>query len=180
MQSNVITAISTFLAGLTVIAQIGILVAIAQYLGILNRFGLRGKLNSVWRNGRILAFSVALTATLGSLFYSEVAGFEPCKLCWYQRVLMYPQVILLGIAIIRNDPAVNKYIYALCGIGTVIAGYHYFLQRTKIEILPCSAVGYSASCSNVFTMQFGYITIPLMALTAFIAIALFLKLYSRK
>ncbi len=114
-----------------------------------------------------LSFIVALVATLGSLFYSDIAGFEPCKLCWYQRIVMYPQVILFGVALWKRRNDLADYSLALSGIGALIAGYHYLLQRGVVSAAPCSAVGYSVSCSKVFTMSFGYITIPLMAFTAF-------------
>src|SRR3972149_8131761 len=117
-----------------------------------------------------LALIVSLTATLGSLFYSEIAGFEPCKLCWFQRILMYPMPLLLSLAIWKKDKSINDYLITLSGIGIVIAFYHYYLQRGGQSILPCSTIGYSVSCSNSFVMELGYITIPLMAATAFLLI----------
>jgi disulfide bond formation protein DsbB len=125
--------------------------------------------NAIW-----MSFVIALISTLGSLFYSEIAGYEPCKLCWYQRILMYPLVIILGIAWKRNDKKIVDYALALSGLGAIIAGYHYYLQLGGKSVLPCSAVGYSVSCSQRFVMSFGYITIPMMALTSFLLIFLLL------
>ena len=139
-------------------------------------------LNLVFRKGAVsakisekalwFAFLVALVATSGSLFYSEIAGFEPCKLCWFQRIFMYPQVILLGMALWIKDRRVADYGILLAVLGALVAGYHYLLQRGIAPDLPCSAVGYSTACSRVFVMNFGYITIPLMAFTAFLLIAI--------
>ncbi len=116
------------------------------------------------------ALIVALIATLGSLFYSEIAHYTPCLLCWYQRIFMYPQVILLGIAVWKKDTSVAIYSLALSIIGVALALYHYLLQLGVAPELPCAAIGYSAACSQRFVLTFGYITIPLMALTAFFLI----------
>lgn len=118
------------------------------------------------------AFIVSVIATGGSLFYSDIAHFNPCTLCWYQRIFMYPQVILLGLALYRKEKVIAPYSLALSALGAAIAGYHYLLQQGLVPELPCAAVGFSAACSQRFVMTFGYITIPLMALTAFLLIAL--------
>ncbi len=121
-----------------------------------------------------LAFIVALTATLGSLFFSDVAGYEPCKLCWYQRIFMYPQILLLGFATFKKDKNIINYSLILAIPGMLIALYHYLMQLGFAPALSCAAIGYSASCSKEFVLQFGYITIPLMSLTAFLLIILLL------
>lgn len=120
-----------------------------------------------------LAFIVALTAMLGSLTYSNVIGYEPCELCWFQRIFMYPQVFLFALALWKKDRRVIDYSLILSTIGGLIALYHYLMQLDIAPSLPCAAIGYSVSCSQRFVMQFGYITIPLMAFTAFVMIILF-------
>lgn len=121
-----------------------------------------------------LAFLVALTATLGSLFLSDVAKYQPCLLCWYQRIIMYPQAILLYIAILRRELYIRPYLMVLSYIGIFISAYHYFIQRfPQAEILPCDSTG--VSCTRVGTLYFGYISIPFMALTGFILILIFLS-----
>lgn len=120
-----------------------------------------------------LTFVVALTAGAGSLFYSEIAGYAPCKLCWLQRIFMYPQIFLLGVALWKKDRAVADYSLLLSVIGGTIAAYHYLLQIGIAPPIPCSAVGVSVSCSQRFVMLFGYITIPMMALTAFALLLIF-------
>ena len=116
--------------------------------------------------GLLFAWIVALLATLGSLFYSDILGYTPCKLCWFQRIFMYPQAILLGVAFFRRDNRVLEYVLWLSGIGFLIAAYHYLIH---IGLLPgsCAVTGISVSCSQRFVMEFGYITIPMMSLTAF-------------
>ncbi|MBI4250324.1 disulfide bond formation protein B [Candidatus Uhrbacteria bacterium] len=117
-------------------------------------------------------FIIALIAMLGSLFYSEIAGYEPCKLCWLQRIFMYPQTILMALAIAWRTGVIANACGVLSGIGAFIAGYHYLLQVGVVKGVECGAVGYSVACSKVFVMNYGYITIPLMAFSAFILIFL--------
>ncbi|MEM3122373.1 MAG: disulfide oxidoreductase [Candidatus Pacearchaeota archaeon] len=135
------------------------------------------KFQPLFINENILffAFLVSLVATLGSLFFSEVAKYEPCKLCWFQRIFMYPQVIILGIALWKKEFLVRKYAIPLSVIGALIAGFHYLLQIRVLNLnLPCSTIGQSVSCSTLFVMKFGYITIPMMALISFLLIIIFL------
>ena len=162
---------------LAIIAQISVVV-IAGALFI--RTGISKKILEFFgKNALLFSFLVALVATLGSLFYSEIARYEPCKLCWFQRILMYPQVLLLGAAFVKRDKHIGSYAMLLSGAGAVIAAYHYLLQRGVVqELVPCSAVGYSVTCAQKFVMQFGYITIPLMALSGFLLI-LFLFIAQR-
>lgn len=113
---------------------------------------------------------ISVIATSGSLYFSEYLGFTPCKLCWYQRIFMYPQVVLILIAYIKKTNDVFKYILALSIIGLLIAGYHYFLQTFPNPYAPCGDVGYSVSCTVDFFKYFGYITIPWMSFSAFVII----------
>lgn len=136
---------------------------------------------STWKNSRMLSWIshrslllmliVALTATGGSLFFSEIAGWTPCRLCWFQRIFMYPQVVLLPIAIWKHDRTVARYILPLCLIGILIAAGHYIEQVNAAlapadPLVPCDNSG--TSCASTPFFHFGYITIPMMALTAFL------------
>lgn len=126
-------------------------------------------------------FVVSLVAMLGSLYYSDVLGYEPCKLCWYQRIFMYPQVFLFGLALWRREPfRIWAYSTFLSLIGGAIALFHYYIQTSPrpLVTLPCSALGYSASCTETFAVQMGYITIPMMALSAFIVLLILGRLSS--
>ncbi len=120
------------------------------------------------------AFIVALVATLGSLFYSDIAHFTPCKLCWYQRILMYPQSLLLYIALIRRERFLSPYLKIISAIGFVIASYHTIIQWIpQSPFLPCSKV---AECGKIYSATFGFITIPFMSMCAFALIFTILTL----
>ena len=120
-----------------------------------------------------LGFLIATVSTLGSLYYSEVLAYAPCVLCWYQRIFMYPISILFIIAAVkRNNVYVRLNSIVLAVIGIVFSGYHYVLQRMDTGAVACGTVGYTSSCSQAFSVSYGYITIPMMALTAFAAIIL--------
>ncbi len=119
-------------------------------------------------NYLILGLIIALSATLGSLFYSEIMDYGPCVLCWYQRIFMYSQVALFAIAIYKRKNDIHIYSIPLSFIGALIALYQYILQLGILENNSCEIVGYSASCSETFFLSYGYITIPVMSLTAFI------------
>lgn len=168
--------VTLFLSQLTLLSAIllilGILIGVyARLTGNIKKILAYPLFRFLASRSLILSFIVALTATLGSLFYSEIAGFTPCKLCWYQRILMYPQAVMLGIAAARKDRSIILYSLALSVIGAIIAGYHYLLQIGAVdEIAPCTTVGYSVSCTETFTMTYGFITIPFMSLVAFLLI----------
>lgn len=113
---------------------------------------------------------ISATATVGSLSLSEVISFIPCKLCWYQRAMMYPIALISFVAIITNDIKVKKYIMPLSIVGILIAGYHILVQMFP-QVLECSDE--VAKCSAKDFAQYGYITIPVMAFSAFLLIILF-------
>lgn len=155
------------LSSLTVLAQIIFVVGV--FIFIKYKKNKENKLCKCFvEKGLLLAFLATLASVLGSLFYSDILHYDPCKLCWFQRIFMYPQAILLGMALFKKDKGIIKYALTLSIIGGFIALCHYILQTTNVSILPCSAVGYSVSCSKIFVLRFGYITIPLMALSAFL------------
>jgi hypothetical protein len=116
----------------------------------------------------VLVWLVATTATAGSLYYSEVVGFEPCLLCWWQRIAMYPLVITGGIAALRADPAGPRYVVppAIAGFG--ISAYHYWIQ-----VFPDAGggvCGLGVPCTLRYVEQFGFVSIPFMAGAGFLAI----------
>lgn len=120
------------------------------------------------------AFLIALTAMSGSLYFSEVRGFAPCILCWYQRILMYPQTFILGSALISKSKNSYLYVLPMTVLGIFLSAYHYYLQMNPNQLAPCTTVGFSFSCSQRFTTNYGYITIPWMALSAFVLISFFM------
>lgn len=150
---------------------------IVGWLGwLLRRKGVKiGGAELVYRwieeNGLILAWLMAVIATMGSLFFSEVAKYDPCVLCWYQRILMYPLVLILGLAILKKDKNILPYMLVMSLMGLIIALYHYYVQVSGAEIVPCSVSGYSASCTQQFVLRYGYVTIVSMSATAFALIS---------
>jgi len=135
------------------------------------------KLNSILP---YLAWIIALVATVGSLFFSEVMELPPCILCWYQRIAMYPLVIIIGVGIVMRDNRMKHYALPICLIGLIVSIYHNLLYYGIIpeSIMPCQQ---GISCTSRQIEWFGFLTIPLMALQAFIGIALCLLFYkSRK
>jgi disulfide bond formation protein DsbB len=130
------------------------------------------------KHGLTLAFSTVLISVLGSLFYSQIAGFAPCDLCWFQRIFMYPLVLLLGIALWRKDSRIADYGLILAIIGGLISLYHnyvYYYNR-GLNVF-CQLGGAQVSCIKRYVFEFGYITIPMMALTAFALVIIFLLAY---
>lgn len=123
------------------------------------------------------AFIVYMGAMLTSLFYSEIIGFAPCTLCWWQRIFLYPQVILLGLALWKRDRNIADYSIALALPGIVFALYHNYIDWGGSPLIPCAAQ--VVSCTKRYVFEFGYITIPMMALTAFL-LGVLLMIYEKK
>ena len=113
-----------------------------------------------------IAYLQSLIATLGSLYFSEILKYTPCTLCWYQRIAMYPIVVLLLISILTKDKNVYKYVLPLSITGTLISLYHNLLYYNIIKdnIIPCAT---GVSCTTRYVEYFGFITIPLLAFIAF-------------
>lgn len=122
------------------------------------------------------AWVIALTATVGSLFFSEVMDLPPCVLCWYQRIAMYPLVLIIGVGIVTRDNRMKNYALPLVLTGLAVSIYHNLLYYGFIpeSITPCTQ---GISCTSRQIEWLGLITIPLMALTAFIALTTCLLFY---
>ena len=164
-----VTAVETFygllaLVGMAVIA----VVVIVRLLAALSDGGRRrweGLVDAVAPNAYAMAWVVAFLATAGSLYFSEVAGFEPCRLCWYQRIAMYPLVILLGVAAARRERAGSFYVIAMALIGALVSTYHVALEWfPSLDSGACSA---TTPCTLIWFRVFGFISLPTLALTAF-------------
>ncbi len=125
-----------------------------------------------------LAWIVALVATVGSLIYSDVIGFEPCRLCWYQRIAMYPMAVVLFVGAIRREFQVKYYALPLALIGLGISVYHYLIQ--SIPGLESGACDVSIPCTAKYVDIFGFISIPFMAGAGFIVITVLLGFYVNK
>ena len=119
---------------------------------------------------------VALLATAGSLFFSEVMELPPCILCWYQRIAMYPLVLIIGVGIVTRDGRWKYYALPLALVGLAISVYHNLLYYHVIpeSLTPCKE---GISCTTVQIEWLGFITIPLMGLTSFILVSAITFLY---
>ena len=146
-----------------------------------------------------LAWLGTLAATLGSLYFSEVQGFEPCVLCWWQRIFMYPLVIVLGLGLLFQDVHFYKYAMSLAVMGLLVAIYHNLLftgiipegmqvcsePTTLSDLTSLSALNSAsnslsgASCTETYINWFGFITIPVLSLVGYAGI-IFLLTTGRK
>lgn len=126
-----------------------------------------------------LAFLVSLVATLGSLFFSEIMHFIPCSLCWYQRIFMYPLVLLFLVNLLYPDDKIFKYSFPLVIIGLLISIYQNLLIYKVIpeNLSPCVS---GIPCSVDYLNWFGFITIPLLSFFSYTIILILLILFKRK
>lgn len=180
MNTETVHYLNVFLGFGAIILQIFTVVALAilffrprdnKFLGFIDKHYLN------------LSFILSLFASLTSLVYSEIVGFVPCFLCWYQRIFLFPLPFIFGVAIWSRDRKIVKYVLPLLSVGFVISVYqnffYYFGNRSS---LPCDASG--ISCYQELVSEFGgYISIPMLALTIFaalIAIVLVAHFYKKE
>jgi disulfide bond formation protein DsbB len=164
--------VSLFLALLAITAQVATVAAVVLAVG--RRFSprlteLRDRaFEAVAPSALTLAFLVAAVCTAGSLYFSEVAHFPPCHLCWLQRFCMYPLVPILGYAAWTHEGRIRPFAAALAAIGAVIAAYHVLLERNpQWESSVCDPKN---PCTLIWVERLGYLTIPTMALSGFFLI----------
>jgi len=133
-------------------------------------------MNWIKKHNLVLAWIVAIVAMSGSLYFSEVRKFIPCSFCWYQRILMYPQVLLLGIAVFKKDRNIITYVLPMTMIGAFIGTIHYLEQKTEFisNILGHTCQSF-VPCNGEYVNYFGFVTIPFLSLTAFILITILLS-----
>ena len=122
-----------------------------------------------------LAFGVAAVATLGSLFFSEVAHFIPCKLCWFQRIAMYP-LVLVALPALALDRKAARYFLPLPLVGFAVSVWHILVERGVISETQSCEISAPGGCSVKWIEEFGYMTIPILAATGFALIAVLLAL----
>jgi disulfide bond formation protein DsbB len=168
--------VTVALAVLGVAGQLllGVLVVAA----LLSLAGVRGPLawirSAVWGYELWLAFAVSAIATGGSLFFSEVAHYVPCELCWFQRIFMYPLSIVTLLAAIWSDHRVARYLLPLPVIGAGFSIYHVLIERGVVTQSQTCLVSAPGGCATKWIDEFGYVTIPVLALTAFALVFSFL------
>lgn len=126
-----------------------------------------------------ICWLIACISTLGSLFFSEIMQFPPCVLCWYQRIFLFPLVIIIITGLFPFDKSIVKYALPLALIGWVISFYHNLLYYGIIpeSVQPCSQ---GVSCSEVYIDWFGFLTIPLLSLVSFSTIVALLFILKRR
>jgi disulfide bond formation protein DsbB len=116
-----------------------------------------------------LAWLFSLVATLGSLYFSEIVGFVPCLLCWYQRIAMYPLVVVLGVAALVGDRGAWRYALPIAAVGAVISIYHVLIQyRPELDVVTCTV---DVPCTARYLSVFGFASIPFMAGSGFLGIS---------
>ena len=154
------------------LAVLMIVIAVAALFGL--RALLDGMRSILWGYELWVAFVVAAIATGGSLFFSEIAGFVPCELCWYQRICMYPLSILTLLIAVHRDYRVARYLLPLPVIGAGVSIYHILVENHVVTTPQGCQIG--AGCTVKWINEFGYMTIPTLALTAFVLLIGFLAL----
>ena len=170
--------VSTVLAAAAVVVQVLLVIVLILAVAAIWSRGARRLLDEVrdtltgseiW-----VAWGFALVATAGSLFFSEVSQFIPCRLCWFQRIGMYPLAVILLIAAVRRDTRGGAlYGLPLAVFGAIVSIYHIYIEHhPEAETASCKI---GAPCATKWIEKLGYITIPTLALTAFLAIIVLLS-----
>lgn len=156
------------LAGAALLAFAAVLALLGALATAGGRAWLGGALGGQERHPIAWAWVVAAIATAGSLYFSDGVGLVPCLLCWYQRIFMYPLVLVLAVGWARADVGVWRYGLPLALVGLAISAYHRVLQaRPSLELVQC---GTGPPCTGRYLNVFGFVTIPTMAGAAFLLI----------
>lgn len=131
------------------------------------------------RNNKILLFFKKHTFTLGflaalgafvtSLFYSQIVGYPPCELCWIQRIFLYPQLVLFGMELYKKDRSIVDFSIAFATLGSLVSLYHIYIENGGTSSLSCATLNPTSttevSCAIRYIYEFGYVSMPVMALT---------------
>jgi disulfide bond formation protein DsbB len=148
-----------------------VIAAALLLVAVLALFGVGGPLRGVCRAIEgyelWLAFVVAAIATGGSLFFSEIAHFVPCELCWYQRICMYPLSILTLLMAVHDDHRAARYLLPLPVVGAGVSVYHLLIENKVVGESTTCSISAPGGCGVKWINEFGYMTIPTLALTAF-------------
>lgn len=173
-----VNTVSTFLAIGAILLGAGLITLFVLWLAALVSDRAQAILATVSYSfeglGLRLAWVMATVATLGSLYYSQIAHFIPCELCWYQRIAMYPLALILAIAAIRRDASVRRYVLPMAVVGAGISAYHYTIQQfPDLSVTSCST---TVPCTAAWVWKFDFVSIPLMALVSFAVIVAVLLL----
>jgi len=161
---------------LSLLALVAVAISLATGISLATATG-RSRLATLGGAPLRLAAAVATTSVAGSLYLSEVAGFRPCELCWYQRIAMYPLALILLVAVARPGSDVARFALPLSIGGAAVSIYHYQLQLFPDQGSSCEP---GASCAFRWVHRFGFISIPLMALAGFTAVTALVVAHARQ
>jgi disulfide bond formation protein DsbB len=169
------------IVALSVLGVVGqVLIALMILVGLLALAGVRAPLDGIrgllWGYELWAAFIVAAIATGGSLFFSEIAGFPPCELCWFQRICMYPLSITTLLMAWQGDHRASRYLLPLPVVGAGVSIYHLLIENQVIKEPTACLASAPGGCAVKWINEFGYITIPTLALTGFLLLIGFLVL----
>jgi len=171
MTEFIISSMTPILSWLTVLSHGVMLIVVFVYV-FPQWFGKAGYFVRHLIHIHVDIIILALTgfSVVGSLLYSNLIGFDPCSLCWWERIFIYPTLIIVLIAMIRKEvPKLMPYVFGLSLPGIIFSGYHTYLQLGGKAFSACSSTG--VDCAKIYFIEFGYVTLPTMALTAYIIIA---------
>ncbi len=174
MTHDTIVALAALGVAGQVLAGALILVGAAAAAGV--RAPLQRLRSALWGYELWAAFVVVAVSTGGSLFFSEVAGFVPCELCWFQRVCMYPLSIITLLAALAGDHRVSRYLLPLPFVGAGIAVYHLLVENGVVGQSTTCQASAPGGCATKWINEFGYMTIPTLTLTGFVLLIGFLSL----
>lgn len=134
--------------------------------------------HSLKNNILYIGWAQAIVATGASLFFSEIMKYPPCVLCWYQRIAVYPMVILFGVAIYRKGKDIYYYAMPILSIGLLVSIYHNLLYYKVIPeaLAPCAQ---GISCTTKFIQYFGFITIPFLSFCTILIMMICLIIHKR-
>jgi disulfide bond formation protein DsbB len=165
------------LAVLGVVGQVlgGLLILVALAAAAGARGPLRAVRSALWGYELWAAFAVAAIATGGSLFFSEIAHFVPCELCWFQRICMYPLSIVTLLAALAGDHRVARYLLPLPLVGAGVSVYHLLVENHAVSTPQACQIG-AGGCAVKWINELGYMTIPTLSLTASVLLIGFLAL----
>jgi disulfide bond formation protein DsbB len=158
------------LAVLGVAAQVlgGLLIVAALAAAAGWRAPLQAIRSAIWGYELWAAFVVAAIATGGSLFFSEIANFVPCELCWFQRICMYPLSIVALLAALAGDHRVARYLLPLPIVGAGVSIYHILVEEGVVAQARACLASAPGGCATKWINEFGYMTIPVLTLSAFV------------
>ena len=167
---------------LTIFAVCALVANVASVVLLVHRFvalpGIGAVAAAVSRRNGEIAGLVALGATLGSLYLSEVADLVPCRFCWFQRIAMYPLAVLLIVAVWTRDRGIRRYVYPIAAMGLAVSVWHYLVQVFP-SLEDATACNILNPCTVKYAWKFGFVSIPYMAGSMFIFVLVALSSRAR-